>query len=271
MRRHSALVSHSHRTYAVSRLLLIDSMQQHFQTSIEKILRLEGFRMEAGGSGRRQAVTRRRGFANSRAGEEATTVLLVDAHAWTREAVARGLEMALQDLRVLRFANVSELARAGPHTGAAVVLLNMAGIRLGDRRVSSAIAAIRSSLPGLPIVVLSEDEDSEAILEAIERGLKGYVPMSLELRVVAQVLQFVAAGGTYLPAELLLTSFKIPGTHDLTAHDVTCAPTSAVTVSGLIPREFRVLQRWATVSRTSRSRARSTRTRQWRRVMWTTS
>ena len=197
--------------------------------------------MEAGGSGRRQDIARQHDFVNS-AGEQATTVLLVDAHVWTREAIARGLEMALQDLRVLRFANVSELPRDGPHIGAAVVLLNVDGIRLSDRRVSSAIAAIHSSLPGLPVVVLSEHEDTEAILEAIERGLKGYVPMSLELQVVAQVLQFVAAGGTYLPAELLLTSIQAPGTHDLTAHDVTGASTPAVTVSRLTLREVGVLE-----------------------------
>ena len=118
--------------------------------------------------------------------------------------------MVSQDLRVLRFADVSELPRAGPYTGAAVVLLNVDGIGLSDRRVSSAIAAIYSSLPGLPVVVLSEGDDTEAILDAIERGLNGYVPMSLEPRVVAHVLQFVAAGGTYLPAELLLTSFQAP-------------------------------------------------------------
>jgi DNA-binding NarL/FixJ family response regulator len=196
--------------------------------------------MEAGGSGRRQDV-RQHDFVNS-AGEQATTVLLVDAHVWTREAIARGLEMALQDLRVLRFANVSELPRDGPHIGAAVVLLNVDGIRLSDARVSSAIAAIHSSLPGLPVVVLSEHEDTEAILEAIERGLKGYVPMSLELQVVARVLQFVAAGGTYLPAELLLTSIQAPGTHAVTAHDVTGAPTPAVTVSRLTLREVGVLE-----------------------------
>ena len=198
--------------------------------------------METGGSGRRQDVAKRHGFANSDAGEQATTVLLVDAQVWTREAIARGLEMALQDLRVLRFADVSELPRDGPHIGAAVVLLNVDGIRLSDARVSSAIAAIHSSLPGLPVVVLSEHKDTETILVAIERGLKGYVPMSLELQVVARVLQFVAAGGTYLPAELFLTSFKIPGTHDLTAHDVTGAPTPAVTVSRLTLREVGVLE-----------------------------
>src|SRR3954453_4302693 len=200
---------------------------------------------KAGGYRRHQTVARQHGFPNSRsrAIEQATTVLLVDAHAWTREAVARGLEMVSQDLRVLRFADVSELPRAGPYTGAAVVLLNVDGIGLSDRRVCSAIAAIYStSLPGLPVVVLSEGQDTEAILEGIERGLNGYVPMSLELRVVAHVLQFVAAGGTYLPAELLLTSFKVSEAHDLRARDVTGAPTSAGTVSRLTPRELWVLE-----------------------------
>ena len=199
---------------------------------------------QAAGSRRRRAVgARRNGAADSRAGERATTVLLVDQHAWTRETFARGLEMASQDLRVLRFADLSELAGAEPQTGAAVVLLNLTGMALGDRRVSSAIAAIRSSLPGLPLTVFSEDDDAEAILNVIERGLRGYVPTSLELQVVACVLQFVAVGGTFLPVEPLLTSLQAAAADDLSMMPPAAGePAPAVTVNRLTPGELGVLE-----------------------------
>lgn len=199
---------------------------------------------EAAGSRRRRAVAaRRNGVAGSGAGERATTVLLVDPHAWSRETFARGLEMASRDLRVLRFADLSEFAGAEPQTGAAVVLLNLTGMALGDRRVSSAIAAIRSSLPDLPLTVFSDDDDAEAILNAIERGVRGYVPMSLELQVVAHVLQFVAAGGTFLPAELLLTNLQAAAADDLPVIPPAAGePTPAVTVSRLTPGELGVIE-----------------------------
>jgi DNA-binding NarL/FixJ family response regulator len=201
---------------------------------------------ESGGSPKSRAKgVRRNGSADNPANEPATTVLLVDARAWTREALARGLEVAARDLRVLRFADLSELPGAELPTGAAVILLTMTGSGLSDPRVSSAIAATRSSLPEIPVMVLSEEEDAEAILEAVERGLNGYVPMSLELGPVARALIFVAAGGTFVPAELLLTSRQVPAAHDLPgAAKLADVPTRAAmtNTNPLTQREVAVLE-----------------------------
>jgi DNA-binding NarL/FixJ family response regulator len=170
------------------------------------------------------------------------TVLLIDGRAWTREALARGLEATSPDLRVLGFAGVCDIAGAEPQTGMAVILLNMHGIRLGDC-VFAAVAAIRSSLPGLPVMVLSEDEDTGAILDAIEGGLNGYVPMSEELGLLAHALRFVAAGGTFVPTKSLLTHLQAATTRALPATPPAAVPTAAMIVNRLTPRELAVLER----------------------------
>jgi DNA-binding NarL/FixJ family response regulator len=184
---------------------------------------------------------RRNGSAANPANERATTVLLVEERAWTREALARGLEVAARDLRVLRFADLSEVPGAELPTGAAVVLLTVTGSGLSDPGVSSAIAATRSRLPEMPVVVLSEEEDADAILEAVERGLNGYIPMSLELGPVAQALIFVAAGGTFVPAELLLTSLDVPAAHDLPAAAKPAEVPAPTAMPRLTPQEVVVL------------------------------
>jgi two-component system nitrate/nitrite response regulator NarL len=202
----------------------------------------KGFQMtgSAGSRRGRADAAKRNGSADDRANERVTTVLLVDARAWTREALARGLEVASRDLRVLRFADLSEIPGAELPTGAAVILLTGSG--LSDPRVSSAIAATRSSLPETPVVVLSEEEDAEAIVEAVERGLNGYVPMSLELPQVAHALRFVAAGGTFFPAELLLTSLEVPAAHGFPAAKPAGVPTPAAMTNPLTQREVAVLE-----------------------------
>ena len=133
------------------------------------------------------------------------TVLLVDARAWTREAFAHALESAGKDFRVLCVGDVAELAQMDVN-GAAIVALNLTGSRGDDRCVATAITAVRSCRPGLPIVVLSDCLNAEEILAAIEHGLNGYIPISMEVKLVIDVLRFVAAGGTFVPAELLLAS-----------------------------------------------------------------
>jgi hypothetical protein len=50
------------------------------------------------------------GSADNPANEPATTVLLVDERAWTREALACGLEVASRDLRVLGAVNRTQVA-----------------------------------------------------------------------------------------------------------------------------------------------------------------
>ena len=156
------------------------------------------------GESRRYRVARNgEGAAEGSARTQEITVMLVDPRPWTQEALAQALETGCPDFRVLRFGDVSELAKAALPGSAGVVLLNVPGLGLADRLVSATVASARASLPKLPVVVLSESADAEDILGAIERGLSGYIPLSSELRVVIDALRFVAAGGTFVPEELL--------------------------------------------------------------------
>jgi DNA-binding NarL/FixJ family response regulator len=167
--------------------------------------------------------------------------LLVDAHAWTREAIARGLEVSSRDLRVLRYADLSELSGAEARTGAAVVLLNLTEVGLDDHRLSSVIAAIGSSLPDLPVAVLSDNGDIEVILKVMAHGFHGYLPMSMEPVLVAQALRFIAAGGIFLPVQSLLTRLQVSAADNLPL-ELPGAPTPAPVGNRLTPRELTVLK-----------------------------
>ena len=51
----------------------------------------------------------------------------------------------------------------------------------------------------LPVVVISGSDDTEDALRALEAGAMGYVPERSDLDTLAQALQLVLAGGTYVP------------------------------------------------------------------------
>jgi DNA-binding NarL/FixJ family response regulator len=181
----------------------------------------------------------------------ATIILLVDERAWTREALARALEAVRRDIRVLRFRNCSELRGEGDQAGASVVLLNLTGVDLPDYDVTAAVAAVHSVLPGIPIVAIADSMDAEQILDAIERGLNGYIPNTLELRLVIEALRYVIAGGTFVPAEPVLASLDTASYPRLQHNPPTGAPASrAVGTNGttpaflntLTPRESAVME-----------------------------
>lgn len=181
--------------------------------------------------------------------QKAIVVLLVDQRAWTREALARALEAACGDLRVQCFEDASNLLQAAPPVSQAVVLLNFTGIALADRRLTTAVATARSSLPGLPVVAISDSMDAEDILSAVERGLSGYIPNSLELPLVIEALRYVTAGGTFVPAEPILASLDAasrlslePPVNDAATPIVAKDPAPTASVpDALTPREIAVL------------------------------
>ncbi|MGE3481408.1 MAG: LuxR C-terminal-related transcriptional regulator [Gammaproteobacteria bacterium] len=177
------------------------------------------------------------------------SVLLVDARRWTREALVRAFESAGEDLKVLCFDEATDLARADVQRGAALVLLNITGSAPSDPRVLAAATAARMCLPNLPVAVLSDNASAAEILVAIRHGLSGYIPISLELGYAIEVLRFVAAGGLFVPAEVLLACLDSddaiaihPPEQRTPAPEQIAAPAIPV-MEDLTPRERAVLQR----------------------------
>jgi DNA-binding NarL/FixJ family response regulator len=146
-------------------------------------------------------------------GIQTGALLLVDERAWTREALARALEAACREFHVLRFGDASELVEA-QQIGSAIILLNLSGILLNpsgtglaDDRVTAAVAP-RASLPEVPVLAIADSTDAEEIRGAVERGLNGYIPNSLQLQLVIEALRYVTAGGTFVPAEPVIESLE---------------------------------------------------------------
>jgi DNA-binding NarL/FixJ family response regulator len=180
------------------------------------------------------------------------TVLLVDARPLTRETFGRALEAASRDIRVIRLSHVSTLAHAVSAATPCLILLNVSGMKLSSKEVTAAVAEARSQAPAVPVVALSDSAHASEILDAIAGGLNGYVPMSLEIRTAVDALRFVAAGGTYAPAEPLLASLETTNDADtrseLPRADATEAPggearSVVMRPEALTPREQAVLDR----------------------------
>jgi len=71
------------------------------------------------------------------------------------------------------------------------------------------IARLSAAHPSADVILLSDIEDLNDILKAIESGARGYVPTSVSLEVAVKAMQLVAAGGVYIPASVLFWSDKI--------------------------------------------------------------
>jgi DNA-binding NarL/FixJ family response regulator len=98
---------------------------------------------------------------------------------------------------------LAQLIRGGD--GFEVVLLGgstCAHIDLAD------LALLSTAAPDIPILVTADCDDAESARVILRSGARGFLPISLGLKVLMGALERMRAGGTYIP--LVLTESALP-------------------------------------------------------------
>ncbi len=93
----------------------------------------------------------------------------------------------------------------------------------------SCLNYLRTEHPRLPVVVVSGHEEADVMRRALELGARAYVPKSLPIVELADVLRLVLNGETWVPPAVRMA------TKDDTRHD------PASRIPELTPMQFRVL------------------------------
>lgn len=129
-------------------------------------------------------------------------VLLIDDHALLREGVALLLRRIEPAVEISEAGSLAE-SRAALARGLEpdLVLLDLG---LPDAQGLEAIGVLQAAHPGLPLVVLSGNDERSLVLEAIEQGAMGYVTKSSESSVMIEALKKVLQGGIALPPSAYL-------------------------------------------------------------------
>jgi DNA-binding NarL/FixJ family response regulator len=155
----------------------------------------------------------------------------VDDHALLREGVGlllRRLDPAIVCLEAGTLAEALERVAA---TEAIDLLLLDLG--LPDGVGVEAIRAVHERRPGLPVVVLSAQDDRETVVSAIAAGAVGYVPKASSADVMLAGLRVVLSHGIYLPPSARMGDLLRPDMPDAAVADPTV---------DLTPRQTQVLR-----------------------------
>lgn len=163
-------------------------------------------------------------------------ILMVDDHHLIRDGmrpVLQQLTMPGDPVEVFEAASFeAALEAADSHPDLDLVLLDL---RLPDVTGFAALSDLQDRHPGLPIVVMSGEDDPALVRAAFEHGALGYIPKSSTTQVILNALRLVLSGGTYLPREVM-------GSTQAPAAEV-AAPTARTLPPGLdiTPRQADVL------------------------------
>jgi DNA-binding NarL/FixJ family response regulator len=127
-------------------------------------------------------------------------LLLVDDHALFREGLRALLLKISPELTIYEAASVDTAIDECRSTEFRMVLLDL---QLSRSEGLDTLDSFRTSVPNVPVVVLSGSEEPQRIRAAIERGAVGYVPKSHTADLMIAALRLVLSGGVYLPPNVL--------------------------------------------------------------------
>ncbi len=137
-------------------------------------------------------------------------VLLVEDHALFLDGITLVLKKADPDVQVLVGETLEDgLRLAQTHHDTELTLLDC---HLPDGDGVAALPQFSQLLPNAAIVLLSAEENSRVIREALNSGARGFITKTSTSSVMLSAIQLVLSGGVYLPP-LLLDSLSESDTH----------------------------------------------------------
>lgn len=135
--------------------------------------------------------------------QKRTALLLVDAMTLTRECLIHTLSAGARDFEVQGIARWTDINNDTFGRKPDIVLLNINGARLAEHWVVEELQALRDRTPDIPLIVLSERDDSAAAVQAVHLGLRGYVPTTMNCGILVAAIRLVLAGGTFIPSSVV--------------------------------------------------------------------
>ncbi|WP_436640348.1 LuxR C-terminal-related transcriptional regulator [Microbaculum sp. FT89] len=134
-------------------------------------------------------------------------VLFVEPRKLVRQCFEECFRLSSVRERILAIPNIAEWTRiAGnrPIPSAIFLYLPLATEVRAEMENTKAVFSDCDAVP--PVIVVADEEDPAHVLDALDAGVKGYVPSSVSLEVAIEALHLVLAGGTYVPASALIAS-----------------------------------------------------------------
>lgn len=137
--------------------------------------------------------------------DTSTIVAVIERRAFFRDCIVKSFNAA-RDLKVIAAPSVDDWLQsdAKPKT-ALVVLSTESGCSESTKDGLEKLAAVD---PNLPVVVLSDSDTVDRVVDAIGNGARGYISTETSLDVAIEAMKIVKAGGTFVPASSLLAAYQ---------------------------------------------------------------
>jgi DNA-binding NarL/FixJ family response regulator len=129
-------------------------------------------------------------------------VIWVEPRDLVRDCVANCLRVAHPGFAVVEYSSVRDVDSA--QSSDTIVLLSFLSTTQDIPDVAAKVSRAQDQLPQVPVIVVAESDKLSVVRKLIDLGVRGYIPTSFDFATFKEAIEFVAAGGTFVPASVLL-------------------------------------------------------------------
>jgi DNA-binding NarL/FixJ family response regulator len=141
------------------------------------------------------------------------TIIVIEKRVLIRECLAQCF-MAAFGGDVVAYPSVEEWRSAkGPATPSTVVL-STGGSSKDAAAVKAEISLLSQEAGPLLLILLADAEEPSQIVDALERGARGYIATSSSMAIAIEAVRLVRAGGVYVPAESMMAANRSKASAD---------------------------------------------------------
>jgi DNA-binding NarL/FixJ family response regulator len=148
------------------------------------------------------------------------TVGLIDCYCLTQECLTKALEGLHPGSKISSFRAVQDCIKAASNNFD-LIIYHLHGNNVSDMTMRQTIATISQAFPTKPVMIFSDADRAQhrtIMRSALESGARGFVPtQTAGLPITSAAISLVSAGGTFVPANLMLTSPQDRSPRRLTA------------------------------------------------------
>lgn len=138
------------------------------------------------------------------------TLVIIDNRALERECFAQSLIARGVGLTVLPVGRIEDYtAKREQVPPVCAILLNLGGRRVGDPQVGDEIRRLSAEFGKIPLIVLADTDELPQILQALEYGVRGFIPTSVGIDVCIEAIGLAMAGGVFVPASSVMAMRRL--------------------------------------------------------------
>ena len=137
-------------------------------------------------------------------GASETYIVVIEKRLLLGECLTRCIKLAC-GYSVISFPTVESWLEAADSRLVSLVVLCL-GSKASRSETHCAVSLLLRAANRLPTILLSDVEDPDQIVDALEQGVRGFIPTSAPLEVAIKAMHLVLTGGVFVPASSLMAA-----------------------------------------------------------------